>query len=34
VVEQLSDSHLEVHLERHDDDTRTATVTGVGPRWA
>ena len=33
VVEQLSDSHLEVHLERHDDDTRTATVTGVGPRW-
>ncbi|MCU1595608.1 MAG: ATPase [Frankiales bacterium] len=34
VVEQLSDSHLEVRLERHDDDTRTATVTGVGPRWA
>ena len=33
VVEQLSDSHLEVHLERHDDDTRTVTVTGVGPRW-
>ncbi len=34
VVEQLSDSHLEIRLERHDDDTRTATVTGVGPRWA
>ena len=33
VVEQLSDSHLEVRLERHDDDTRTATVTAVGPRW-
>ena len=33
VVEQLSDSHLEVRLERHDDDSRTATVTGVGPRW-
>lgn len=34
VVEQLSDSHVEVRLERHDDDTRTATVTHVGPRWA
>ncbi|MGB8650565.1 MAG: tRNA (adenosine(37)-N6)-threonylcarbamoyltransferase complex ATPase subunit type 1 TsaE [Mycobacteriales bacterium] len=33
VVERLSDSHLEVRLERHDDDTRTVTVTGVGPRW-
>ncbi|MCW2599152.1 MAG: ATPase [Frankiales bacterium] len=33
VVEQLSDSHLEVRLERHDDDSRTATVIGVGPRW-
>jgi tRNA threonylcarbamoyladenosine biosynthesis protein TsaE len=33
VVEQLSDSHIDVRLERHDDDTRTATVTGVGPRW-
>lgn len=33
VVERLSDSHLEVVLERHDDDTRTATVTGHGPRW-
>ena len=34
VVEALSDSRLEVLLERHDDDSRTATVTGVGPRWA
>ncbi|MGZ6827331.1 MAG: tRNA (adenosine(37)-N6)-threonylcarbamoyltransferase complex ATPase subunit type 1 TsaE [Mycobacteriales bacterium] len=34
VVEALSDSHLDVRLERHDDDTRTITVTGVGPRWA
>ncbi len=34
VVEQLSDSHLDVRLERHDDDGRTVTVTGVGPRWA
>lgn len=34
VVEQLSDSHLDVRLERHDDDRRTVTVTGVGPRWA
>lgn len=33
VVESLSDSRLEVELERHADDRRTATVTGVGPRW-
>jgi tRNA threonylcarbamoyladenosine biosynthesis protein TsaE len=33
VVERLSDSHLEVRLERRDDDVRVATVTGVGPRW-
>lgn len=33
VVERLSDSHVEVRLERHDDDSRTVTVTGVGPRW-
>jgi tRNA threonylcarbamoyladenosine biosynthesis protein TsaE len=33
VVEKLSDSHLEIRLERHDDDSRTATVIGVGPRW-
>ncbi len=34
VVEALSDSRLEVVLERHADDSRTATVTGVGPRWS
>ncbi|MCU1621834.1 MAG: tRNA ((37)-N6)-threonylcarbamoyltransferase complex ATPase subunit type 1 TsaE [Frankiales bacterium] len=34
LVEQLSDSHLEIRLERHDDDSRTATVETVGPRWA
>ena len=33
VVEALSDSHLEVHLERRDDDVRVATVERVGPRW-
>ena len=33
VVEQLSDSHLEVRIERHDDDSRSVVVTGVGPRW-
>jgi tRNA threonylcarbamoyladenosine biosynthesis protein TsaE len=34
LVEQLSDSHVEIRLERHDDDSRTATVQWVGPRWA
>jgi len=34
VVEKLSDSHLDVRLERRDDDVRLVTVTGVGPRWA
>ncbi|MFN2539778.1 MAG: tRNA (adenosine(37)-N6)-threonylcarbamoyltransferase complex ATPase subunit type 1 TsaE [Mycobacteriales bacterium] len=34
LVEQLSDSHLEIRLERHDDDTRTVTVEAIGPRWA
>jgi len=34
VVEALSDSHLEVRLERRDDDVRLVTVEGVGPRWA
>ena len=33
VVETVSDSHLHVELARHDDDSRTVTVTGVGPRW-
>jgi len=34
VVEKLSDSHLEVRIDRRDDDVRVVTVTGVGPRWA
>ena len=34
LVEQLSDSHVEVRLQRHDDDSRTATLDWVGPRWA
>jgi tRNA threonylcarbamoyladenosine biosynthesis protein TsaE len=34
VVERLADSHLDVRLERRDDDVRLVTVTGVGPRWA
>jgi tRNA threonylcarbamoyladenosine biosynthesis protein TsaE len=34
VVERLSDSHLDVRIERRDDDVRLVTVTGVGPRWA
>ena len=33
VVERFADSHLEVVLDRHDDDSRTVTVTGHGPRW-
>jgi tRNA threonylcarbamoyladenosine biosynthesis protein TsaE len=33
VVEALSDSHLEVRIERYDDDSRSVTVRGVGPRW-
>jgi tRNA threonylcarbamoyladenosine biosynthesis protein TsaE len=34
VVEAFSDSHLEVRIERRDDDVRLVTVEGVGPRWA
>ena len=34
LVEQLAESRLEVRLERHDDDSRTATVRGVGKRWS
>jgi tRNA threonylcarbamoyladenosine biosynthesis protein TsaE len=33
-AEQLADDHLLVRLERHPDDTRTATLQGTGPRWA
>jgi tRNA threonylcarbamoyladenosine biosynthesis protein TsaE len=34
VVERLADSHLDVRIDRRDDDVRVVTVTGVGPRWA
>lgn len=34
VVERLSDSHLDVQLERREDDVRVVTVSGVGPRWS
>jgi tRNA threonylcarbamoyladenosine biosynthesis protein TsaE len=33
VVEGLSDSHLLISMQRHDDDSRTVHLTGVGPRW-
>jgi tRNA threonylcarbamoyladenosine biosynthesis protein TsaE len=33
VVEGFSDSHLLISMQRHDDDSRTLHVTGVGPRW-
>lgn len=33
-AEQLSDDHLLVTLHRHPDDTRTARLTGTGPRWS
>ena len=32
-VERLADAHLVVRLERHDDDTRTAELVGVGGDW-
>ncbi len=34
LVEGLTDSRLEVHLTRRDDDVRVAVLRGVGPRWA
>jgi tRNA threonylcarbamoyladenosine biosynthesis protein TsaE len=34
LAEQLADDHLLVQLERHPDDTRTARLTGTGPRWS
>ncbi len=34
IAEQLSDSYLEVHLERLDDETRLARFVGVGGDWA
>lgn len=33
VVEGFSDSHLLISMQRHDDDSRTVHLTGVGPRW-
>jgi tRNA threonylcarbamoyladenosine biosynthesis protein TsaE len=36
-AEQLSDARLAVVIQRSsdpDDETRTVTLTGVGPRWA
>lgn len=33
VVEGFSDSHLLISMQRHDDDSRTVHITGVGPRW-
>jgi tRNA threonylcarbamoyladenosine biosynthesis protein TsaE len=33
-VEQLSDAHLLVRLERRDDDVRLATVSAHGPAWS
>jgi tRNA threonylcarbamoyladenosine biosynthesis protein TsaE len=33
LVEQLADAHLQVAIERYDDDVRAVTITGVGDRW-
>lgn len=33
LVEQLADEHLEVRLERCDDDVRTAVLVPHGPGW-
>ena len=33
LVEQLTDEHLEVRLDRRDDDVRTARLVPVGPGW-
>jgi tRNA threonylcarbamoyladenosine biosynthesis protein TsaE len=34
MVEQLSDTHLVVRIERHADDTRTVALQAVGGDWA
>ena len=34
LVEMLAESRLDVHLERPDDQTRSAVVRPVGPRWS
>jgi tRNA threonylcarbamoyladenosine biosynthesis protein TsaE len=33
LVERLADEHLEVRLDRRDDDVRTATLVPFGPGW-
>jgi tRNA threonylcarbamoyladenosine biosynthesis protein TsaE len=33
LVEQLADEHLEVQLEREEDDVRTAVLVPHGPSW-
>src|SRR5262249_54274034 len=33
-VEHLADAHLLIQLERHEDDSRTATLLGVDGDWA
>ncbi|CCG05073.1 tRNA (adenosine(37)-N6)-threonylcarbamoyltransferase complex ATPase subunit type 1 TsaE [Blastococcus saxobsidens] len=33
LVEQLADEHLEVRLDRRDDDVRTALLVPSGPSW-
>ena len=33
LVEQLADEHLEVRLDRRDDDVRTAVLVAHGPGW-
>ena len=34
LVEQLADEHLQVRLDRRDDDVRTALLLPSGPGWA
>lgn len=34
LVEQLSPAYLEIRLERHDDESRTATLVPAGDDWA
>ena len=33
LVERLADEHLEIHLDRRDDDVRTALLVPHGPGW-
>jgi tRNA threonylcarbamoyladenosine biosynthesis protein TsaE len=33
LVEQLADEHLEVRLDRRDDDVRTVVLVPHGPGW-